>query len=108
MARLAAIAVVLGLTSASGVARAAPTCLDAHAGPIRCGVEGAMPVGWRPTAEQQADRESGLAEAPTIEELVAMLYVVGAIFALIALMPPFDGRDGADWDEQEGDREGRR
>jgi hypothetical protein len=39
--------------------------------------------------------------------LVAMFYVVGAIFALIALMPPFDGGQDGDWDEQEGDRERR-
>jgi hypothetical protein len=37
-----------------------------------------------------------------------MFYVVAAIFALIALMPPFDGAGEGDWDEQEGDRPRRR
>jgi len=31
--------------------------------------------------------------------------VLGGFFALIALMPEFDGRAGSDWDKQEGDDE---
>lgn len=37
---------------------------------------------------------------------ILVMAVAGAIFAKIALMPPFDGREGGDWDEHEGDRQG--
>ncbi len=98
-----AVAAVVGALLAAPVTLAAPTCLDGAGSTIRCGTTGAMPVGWTPSPEQLSDRESASSPGPSLSEAVAMIYVVGAIFALIALMPPFDGRDGGDWDEQEGD-----
>jgi hypothetical protein len=99
--RLAALATAL-LLSAPG-ASAAPTCLDDNGLTIRCGVPGARPVGWAPPPDRPVPRDA----PPTLAEAVAMIYLVGAIFALIALMPPFDGGEGG-WDEQEGDRDRRR
>lgn len=91
---------------AAPVVLAAPTCLDGAGFTIRCGTFGAMPVGWTPSPEQMSDRRPSASPGPSLNEAAAMIYVVGAIFALIALMPPFDGRDGGDWNEQEGDRQG--
>ena len=102
----AALAAAL-LLSAPG-ARAAPPCLDDNGVTIRCGVPGARPVGWSPSPDRQWDLQASRDPEPTFAQVVAMAYVVGAIFALIALMPPFDGSKDGDWDEQEGDRDRRR
>lgn len=94
------------LVLATGIAPpvvAAPTCQDLQGHVARCGTAAAMPVGWSPSAAQIFDRPTADRDSPGPARIAAMIYVVGAIFALIALMPPFDGRDGADWDEQEGD-----
>ena len=88
-----------GLTTAF----AAPNCQDLQGRAVRCGSATAMPVGWSPTPAQRFDRRPTDGDAPGPVQIAAMLCVVGAVFALIALMPPFDGRDGKDWDEQEGD-----
>ena len=92
--RLVAIAVIL----AAGPASAGPTCQDRAGAPIRCGTPGAMPVGW--TAPASA-REA--AQPLSARDTLALIALVGAIFALIALMPRFDGN----WDRQEGDDEER-
>ena len=98
----AGVFLCFALTLATSAAIAAPTCLDQTGAPIRCGTPGAMPVGWKPTDDDPAFERP--AEAPmTTGELAALIYVVGGIFALIALMPPFDGRNPEDWDRQEGD-----
>jgi hypothetical protein len=93
------VALVLG----AGRAFAAPTCQDFEGHIARCGSAHAMPVGWTPTPAQLFDRPPVANNSPTVAEAAAMVYVVGAVFAIIALMPPFDGRKGEDWDEQEGD-----
>ena len=84
-------------------ALAAPTCLTANGDAVRCGTADAKPLGWAPSPGRLSDRDLA-SPGPTLSEAVAMIYVVGSIFALIALMPPFDGRDDSDWDQQEGDR----
>ena len=81
------------LLPAAPVARAAPTCLDSGGQVIRCGTPGAMPVGWRAPARQTSAR-------PSLELLISLGLVIGGLFALIALMPRFDGDR---WDAQEGD-----
>jgi hypothetical protein len=80
---------------AGSAAHAAPTCLDRSGETIRCGVEGAMPVGWSPPADQAAPRHDSELSAAQVAGLVALL---AGLFALIGLMPEFDGwerdRDG--------------
>jgi hypothetical protein len=91
-------ALAIGLMPAG--AMAAPTCQDRDGGTIKCGAPGAMPVGWSLPAEQranQADDEMSPARIAGIVTLIACL------FALIALMPPFDSETG--WDAQEGDED---
>jgi len=70
---------------------AAPTCQDRQGGTIKCGVPGAMPVGWKPSPEQLWDRDISRAPGPGTRELLGALGFLGLLFALIALMPDFDG-----------------
>ncbi len=86
---------------AGAAADAAPTCRDQNGGTIRCGTRGAMPVGWSPPPRSAA---ADLAPAAlSAREGWALAALVGAVFALIALMPRFDGWSPGDWDRQEGD-----
>jgi hypothetical protein len=88
-------------------ALAAPTCDNRSGETVRCRTAGAMPVGWAPSPADTFDRP---AAAPDLSpaEGAALIYILGAFFALIALMPEFDGRRDGDWDEQEGDKPKRR
>jgi len=95
------------LLLAAPAAMAAPTCDNRSGETVRCGTPGAMPVGWTPSPADVQDRH---AVPPDLSpaEAAALIYILGAFFALIALMPDFDGRRDSDWDEQEGDRPRRR
>lgn len=104
---------ILAIVTASAVlsapmASAAPTCQDQNGGTIKCGIPGAMPVGWRLSAQQRLDRQMPAPEYPTTYELLKLISVMGIFFAVMALMPEFDGRRAGDWDRQEDDDEGRR
>ena len=104
--------VILALTLTAAfltapAALAAPTCRDGAGDTIRCGALGAMPVGWSPSPQQLLDRQSSKPDL-TLSELTALIYIVVALFTIIALMPEFDGSQSGDWDEQEGDRQARR
>lgn len=100
---LAAITAALLLAAP---ALAAPTCDNRSGDTVKCGTPGAMPVGWAPSAADLVDRPSDPGLSPA--EAVALIYILGAFFAIIALMPEFDGWQDGDWDEQEGDRKKRR
>jgi hypothetical protein len=95
----ATVAAGLGLFAASpGVT--APTCQDRAGETIRCGAPGAMPVGWSPPPGDIARHSDG---GPSPTQMFGLVLAIGSIFALIALLPPFDSaRDGA-WDAQEDD-----
>ena len=88
---------------AAPAAHAAPTCQTVGGDTARCGTAGAMPVGWTPSAEQQLQRQSNADDGPSAGVLVDLVCVIGGIFALIALMPPFDGSKGGDWGDHEPD-----
>ena len=96
---LSGLALALGLALASP-SLAAPTCQDRSGATIKCGVEGAMPVGWTLPDEERLD-----APGPAIDPmgLAIAVFGIGGLLALIASMPEFDG-----WDAQEGDDERRR
>ena len=81
---------------AAGGALAAPTCEDHDGYTIKCGVAGAMPVGWSPPEGER------LAVSEPVDPMALLMVVfwVGGLLALIAAMPEFDG-----WDRQEGDDE---
>ncbi|MGA0603028.1 hypothetical protein ACO2Q3_20140 [Caulobacter sp. KR2-114] len=93
------LAAVLAL-GLGGPALAAPTCQDRAGDTIRCGAPGAMPVGWTlPDSERAAQPDDPAPPA----RIVGAVTLVLCLFALIALMPPFDGRRDADWGGGDGD-----
>jgi hypothetical protein len=88
-------------------AMAAPTCLTRNADTIRCGAPGAMPVGWKPSAQFLWDKEISRPAAQNLDLLAKVICGLALFFAMIALMPKFDGSKAEDWDRQEGDDEKR-
>jgi hypothetical protein len=103
--RHSTIAAAAALLLAAPVVHAAPTCLERSGQTVKCGTPTAMPVGWTPSPADIVDRPVAPDLSPA--EAVALIYILGAFFAIIALMPEFDGSKEGDWDEQEGDRKKR-
>lgn len=101
-AAMALLAAALLMASASA-ALAAPTCRNAQADMVRCGAPGAMPLGWTPPAGAEIGRRTGEADASDDRKLLALTVFLAGVFALIALMPDFEGK----WDRQAGDDERR-
>jgi hypothetical protein len=92
------LAAALLTASAAG---AAPTCQTKYGDVARCGTPGAMPVGW---TLSPAEHQYWRPDTPTPPaQLLGMAAIIGGFFALIALMPNFDGSKGADWGSQEDD-----
>jgi hypothetical protein len=100
--------VAAALLLTAPMARAAPGCWDKNGGTIKCGVPGAMPVGWSLSPRQLLDRQMSRPADPGTDNLLKAISVIGLLLALIALMPEFDGSHGEDWDRQEGDKDARR
>ena len=82
-------------------ALAAPGCVDRNGGMRRCGIPGAMPVGWDISPDQRQARNAEMSVSLNLAELTGLICFIGGIFALIALLPDFD----AGWDAQESDDE---
>ena len=105
MRRLTLAFAVAATLLTSSAALAAPTCQDKNGDTIRCGTQGAMPVGWTLSPQQRLERQISKPKYPSTNELLELIGVMGVFFALLALMPEFDGQNARDWGEQEGDRE---
>ena len=86
-------------------AMAAPTCLTRNADTIRCGAPGAMPVEWKPSAQLLWDKQISRPAEQQLDELAKVICGLALFFAMIALLPKFDGTKPEDWDRQEGDDE---
>jgi hypothetical protein len=71
------------------LASAAPTCLDAAGETVRCEAPDALPVDMSPAAAA-AEREAAI-PLPSAQTLFGLVCVLGGLFALIGLMPDFDG-----------------
>ena len=95
--RLAIIIGLVALLFGLPVA-AAPTCQTANGETIRCGIAGAMPVGWRLPAEQYRDRSSS-----ELFKWLQAICAVGVLFAIMAAMPDFESTRPGEWDEEEDD-----
>jgi hypothetical protein len=95
MRRTLKVLAALAALSITGPSFAAPTCQDIGGQTMKCGAPGAMPVGWSPSREQLAARPDPKPLDANV--LAALGCVLGGLFALIALMPEFDGRTDADW-----------
>jgi hypothetical protein len=93
-----ALAAAVLIVSAAG---AAPVCETRDGESVRCGAPDAMPVGQ---ILSPAERQALHPDTPMpMREVLSLIAVIGGLFALIALMPRFDGAKGADWDRQEDD-----
>jgi hypothetical protein len=88
-------------------ALAAPTCVNPDGDTIKCGTPGAMPVGWAPSPAQLREHRRSRPPAASASEVLKVAIGLGLFFALIALLPEFDGTSGEDWAEQEDDEEPR-
>ena len=82
---------ILVLAVSATPALAAPTCQDRSGEAMRCGAAGAMPVSWIPPPEEVWDREISRTPGPSAEKLLGAFCGLGLLFALIALLPDFDG-----------------
>ncbi len=82
-------------------AHAAPTCQDGHGDTIRCGTAGAMPVGWTLPPQQRLERQMTEPTGVSPDTMAGLICFLFGFFALIALMPDFDGH----WDRQEEEDE---
>ena len=89
------------------MALAAPTCLDRNGDTIRCGAPGAMPLGWKLSPQRLWDKEVSRPAEQNLETLAKVIFGLALFFAMIALMPKFDGTKAQDWDRQEGDGDKR-
>jgi hypothetical protein len=91
--RFASLAAGLWVLTAAAPALAAPTCWNAAGETVRCGTDGALPVGSTLSEAQEAGRQARSAELP-LAGWLGLVCAVGGLFALIALMPDFEGWDG--------------
>ncbi|HEX2816438.1 MAG TPA: hypothetical protein VHN39_08590 [Phenylobacterium sp.] len=103
MGLLATLLLSSSLLVASG-AHAAPICVDRHGEMTRCGTPGAMPVGWNLPPDQQRDRLAARSDELSVRQWIGLTVFLAGLFALIALMPDFEGR----WDGQETDEDEER
>src|ERR1700680_1697804 len=94
---------VAAMLISAPAALAAPTCQNRDGETIRCGTPGAMPVGWTLPPEERLNRQAAKPIDSSKYKLLELVCVIGVFFALLALMPDFEGRTSGDWDEQEGD-----
>lgn len=91
----------------ASAALGAPTCQDENGITAKCGTPGAMPVGWVPSPQQLLERQMSRPKYPTTSELLELICVIGVFFAVMALMPEFEGSRAHAWDKQEGDDDER-
>jgi len=85
---------------ATTAANAGPTCENRSGQAVRCATPGAMPLGWALPADERVGASSYDSLSPT--QWFGLISLIGGLFALIALMPDFDGwdREAEDSDKQ--------
>jgi hypothetical protein len=64
-----------------------------------------MPVGWSLSAQQRLERHLPGPNYPSGNELLKLVCIMGVFFALMALLPEFDGAHADDWGKEEGDED---
>ena len=96
---------VAAILLTSPVVLAAPTCQTENGAATRCGTPGAMPVGWSLSAQQRLERHLPGPNYPSGNELLKLVCIMGVFFALMALLPEFDGAHAGDWGKEEGDED---
>jgi hypothetical protein len=81
-------------------ALAAPICFNRAGDAVHCEVKGAMPLGWQLPPDEAVRREMNQPH-PTASAILKVAAGLLLFFALIALLPEFDGARDHDWDSQE-------
>lgn len=94
-----ALLLVLGLLL-STPALPAPICITRAGDAVHCDAKNAMPLGWQLPPDQAARRELNQPQ-PSASDILKAVAILVLFFALIALMPEFDGARDKDWDSQE-------
>ncbi len=89
--RLFAIIVAAALLVRASVAIAGPICENRAGEAVRCEDPRAMPPGWTLPLDERLRRPDPGPPEPTAVELGGVFALVLLVFALIALMPDFDG-----------------
>lgn len=99
---LSALIAAAALIAAPAAHASPPACQTINGGAVKCGEAGAMPFGWSPPADVVEQQQAlSLPDAPETLSLIGILF---ALFALIALMPDFDGK----WEIEDGEDDRRR
>ena len=78
----------------------APICFTRAGDAVHCDAKNAMPLGWRLSPEEATRREMNQPH-PRTSDILKVVAGLALFFALIALMPEFDGARDVDWDAQE-------
>jgi hypothetical protein len=81
-------------------ALAAPICFTRAGDPVHCDAQDAMPIGWRLSPEEAARREMKQPHTPE-SAILKTAMGLALLFALIALLPEFDGGRDQDWEAGE-------
>lgn len=101
-ARRLAAALLLGVVLLlPRAAAAASPCPDGDGQTVRCEAPNALPLAATPAGEAEAPSPADI-PLPAPEMLFGVICLVGGLFALIGLMPDFDGWSSG---EQDGRRE---
>lgn len=88
-------------------ALSAPICFNRAGDTVRCDVKEAMPVGWRLPPDEAMRREMNQPHPP-LSDLLKVVAGLALFFALIALLPEFDGAQDQDWKGQDWDGQEKR
>jgi hypothetical protein len=99
--RIVATLVGACLIAGAPAASAGPICENRAGEAVRCEDPRAMPLGWTPSLEERLTHPDPGPPEPTAVELGGVFALILVIFALIALMPDFDG-----WAPGRSDRKG--
>lgn len=102
MRLLTALFVLVLLGIAARPASASPGCYYPNGDyAMNCTSPGTMPPGWKPPPEVRARWLAERPQEPETRVLLGTLLGLAAFFALIALMPRFDGSRDEDWSQDQ-------
>jgi hypothetical protein len=94
--RMTVLALVACVCAAPALA--APICQNKLGDFVHCDAPSAMPVGWRVDDDAYTARVLARTPSPQARELFVLGGVLLCLFALIALLPRFDGARDEDWE----------
>jgi hypothetical protein len=86
--------IVAAVSIGASAAFAGPICEDRAGEAVRCEDPRAMPFGWTLPPDERFKNPHAEQRDPTVVELAGVLASIALLFALIALMPDFEGWAG--------------